>query len=187
MQMITPWTAADAGTPHDLRVPKPTHSTEPRRVHVTLFFGKKKSASNAILPKKPRSFSLTSVLDEGSLYWENTKTGKQVMLLSSHESVHTEILTTVVAAYYTSKYSDLQSLSPSGENVLTMRVIQWLKPHFFFTNYTTTPLIRTLVMRTANYPERFGPLSKFMENSTKLSYLEINCYRIKYNTVLWLP
>ena len=30
------------------------------------------------------------------------------------------------------------------------------------------------------------PFGKFVENSTKLSYLEITLYRIKYSTVLWL-
>jgi hypothetical protein len=36
-------------------------------------------------------------------------------------------------------------------------------------NYGITPLIRTLVIRTANYPDRFGPSGKFDENSTKLA------------------
>jgi len=47
-----------------------------------------------------------------------------------------------------------------------------------------TPLIRTLVIRTlviriANYPERLGPSSTFVENSTKLTSLEITGYRIE--------
>ena len=52
--------------------------------------------------------------------------------------------------------------------------------------YSRTPLIRTLVIRIANYPDRLGPLGKFVENSTKLTCLEITGYRIKYSTVLWL-
>ena len=47
--------------------------------------------------------------------------------------------------------------------------------------YSRTPLIRI-----ANYPDRLGPSGKCIENSTKLTYLEITCYQIKYSTVLWL-
>ena len=47
--------------------------------------------------------------------------------------------------------------------------------------YGITPLIRT-----ANYPDWFGTSGKFVENSTKLTCLEITGYRIKYGTVLWL-
>ena len=50
-------------------------------------------------------------------------------------------------------------------------------------NYSRTPLIRTLVIRIANNPDRLGSSSKFVENSTKLTCLEITGYRIKYNTV----
>jgi len=49
-----------------------------------------------------------------------------------------------------------------------------------------TPLIRTLVIRVPNYPDRLGPLGKFVEISTKLTCLEITAYRMKYSTVLWL-
>jgi hypothetical protein len=38
----------------------------------------------------------------------------------------------------------------------------------------------------ANYQDRLGPAGKFVENSTKLTYLEITVYRINYRTVLWL-
>ena len=38
----------------------------------------------------------------------------------------------------------------------------------------------------AGYPDRLGPSGKFVENSTKLTCLEITGYRIKYSTVLWL-
>jgi hypothetical protein len=49
-----------------------------------------------------------------------------------------------------------------------------------------TPLIRTLVIRIANYPNRLGPSGKFVENSTKVTCLETTGYRVKYITVLWL-
>ena len=38
----------------------------------------------------------------------------------------------------------------------------------------------------AGYPDRLGPLGKSVDNSTKLTCLEITGYRIKYSTVLWL-
>jgi len=38
----------------------------------------------------------------------------------------------------------------------------------------------------ACYPDRLGPSGKFLENSTKWTCLEIDGYRIKYSTVLWL-
>jgi hypothetical protein len=37
------------------------------------------------------------------------------------------------------------------------------------TKYSRTPIIRKLVIRTANYPERLGPSGKFVENYTKLA------------------
>jgi hypothetical protein len=38
----------------------------------------------------------------------------------------------------------------------------------------------------AGYPDRLGPSGKFVENSTKLTCLEITGYRIKYKILLWL-
>jgi hypothetical protein len=52
--------------------------------------------------------------------------------------------------------------------------------------YGGTPIIRKLVIRTANYPDRLGSSGKFVENSTKLTCLEITGYRTKYSAVLWL-
>ena len=49
-----------------------------------------------------------------------------------------------------------------------------------------TPLIRTLVIRIANYPDRLCNSRKFVENSTKLTSLEVTGYQIKYSIVLWL-
>jgi hypothetical protein len=52
--------------------------------------------------------------------------------------------------------------------------------------YSITPLIGTLVIRITCYPDRLGPSSKFVDNSTKLICLEITGDRIKCRTVLWL-
>ena len=49
--------------------------------------------------------------------------------------------------------------------------------------YSRTPLIRKLVIRIANCPDRLGPSDKFVENSTKLTCFEITGYRIKYSSV----
>jgi len=40
--------------------------------------------------------------------------------------------------------------------------------------------------RDAGHPYRLGPSNKFVENSTKLTCLEITLCRIKYSAVLWL-
>jgi hypothetical protein len=40
---------------------------------------------------------------------------------------------------------------------------------------------KTSLIQTANYPDRLGPSSKVVENSTKLTCLEITGYRIKYS------
>jgi hypothetical protein len=45
--------------------------------------------------------------------------------------------------------------------------------------YGRTPIIRTLVIRIANYPLRFSPSGKSVEDSVKLTCLEIAGYRIK--------
>jgi len=68
--------------------------------------------------------------------------------------------------------------------VLTLLVVIAL--FFKFYMYGKTPLIRTLVIRIVDYPNRLGPSGKFFVKSTKLSFLEITGYRIKYSTVLWL-
>jgi hypothetical protein len=53
-------------------------------------------------------------------------------------------------------------------------------------NYSRNSLIRKLAIQIANYPDRLGISSKFIENSTKLICLEITGYRIKYSILLWL-
>jgi len=52
--------------------------------------------------------------------------------------------------------------------------------------YNRTPLIRKLVIRTANYPYQLGSSGKSVENSTQLTCLEITGYQMKYSTVLRL-
>ena len=52
--------------------------------------------------------------------------------------------------------------------------------------YSWTSLIWTLFIRIVNFPGRLGLSGKSVENSTKLTYLEITVHRIKYSTVLWL-
>jgi len=48
-----------------------------------------------------------------------------------------------------------------------------LKYHDLDWEYSRTTLIRTLVVRIASYPDRLGPLGKFVENCTKLTFQEI--------------
>jgi hypothetical protein len=58
---------------------------------------------------------------------------------------------------------------------------------YYYHDYNSrTPLIRMLVIRVSSYPNRLCPSGKFVQNSTKLTCLEITGYRIKYSTVLWL-
>ena len=47
-----------------------------------------------------------------------------------------------------------------------------------FTYYSRTSLIRTLVIRISDYPDRLGPSGKSVQNSTKLTCLETAGYRI---------
>ena len=52
-----------------------------------------------------------------------------------------------------------------------------------FSYYSRIPLIRTMVIRIKNYPDRFGPSGKFVENCTEQSRLKVTGFRIKYCTV----
>jgi hypothetical protein len=52
--------------------------------------------------------------------------------------------------------------------------------------YSRTSLIRKLVIRMANYPDRLGLSGKVVENSTKLTCLEITGYQIRYSIFVWL-
>jgi hypothetical protein len=50
--------------------------------------------------------------------------------------------------------------------------------------YSRTPLVRMLVIRIANYPDWLGPSSKFVENSKKVTCLEITVYRTKHSSII---
>jgi len=50
--------------------------------------------------------------------------------------------------------------------------------------YSRTPFIWKKVIRIVDY--WLGPSVEFVENSTKLTFLEITGYRIKFSTLLWL-
>jgi hypothetical protein len=52
--------------------------------------------------------------------------------------------------------------------------------------YSRIPLIRTLVIRIADHLDRLGPSSKFVEDCTKLIWVEVTSYGIKYSVELWL-
>ena len=52
--------------------------------------------------------------------------------------------------------------------------------------YSRSPLIRKMVIRISNNPDRLGNSCKLVQNSTKLTCLEITGNQIKYSTVLWL-
>ena len=54
----------------------------------------------------------------------------------------------------------------------------------YLAQHSRTPLLQTLVIRIANYPNRLFPSGKFVENSTKLYCFEIIGYQIKCSTVL---
>jgi len=56
----------------------------------------------------------------------------------------------------------------------------------FFFRYSRTPLIQRMVIQIANCLDWLGPSDKFVETSTKPTFLEITSCRIKYSTVLWL-
>jgi hypothetical protein len=44
----------------------------------------------------------------------------------------------------------------------------------------------SIVQSNSTYPDQLGSLGKFVENSAKLTCLEISGYQIMYNTVLYL-
>jgi len=100
---------------------------------------------------------------------------------------------TLVASHSVTVYK-LQSLGfisstrncfPYSElSLIIVRSLNKIYPHVNGVN--RIPLIRTLVIWNSNYPDRLGPSGKFVENSTKLTFLEITGYRIKYSPLLWL-
>jgi hypothetical protein len=63
---------------------------------------------------------------------------------------------------------------------------KWLEVKFvlYVCIYSKTPLFLILVIGIAIYLDRLDPSGKFVENSTKLTCLEVTSYQIKYSTVL---
>ena len=100
--------------------------------------------------------------------------------LSEHcPTVYTEVVQVISSSqifsfFYTFMSSVLAKCSDS--RIFLALVILIL----FGEKYSRTPLIRTLKIRIANFPNRFGPSGKFIENSTQLTCFKITCNRIKY-------
>ena len=65
-----------------------------------------------------------------------------------------------------------------------MLTLHWLIIFKFQIKYSKTPIIRNLVIRNSDYPDRLESWGKYVENSTKLTCLEITGYRIKYSSVM---
>jgi hypothetical protein len=89
--------------------------------------------------------------------------------------------------YCRSKYCSQQSVRrQTGVDVWGRRVLPpWTaEPKRRQNKNSRILLIRVLVIRITNYPERLGPCDKFV-NSTKLICLEINGYWLKYVIMLW--
>jgi hypothetical protein len=55
-------------------------------------------------------------------------------------------------------------------------------------DFSRTPLIRTLIIRIANYSDRLGLSGKFASNSTKRNWKlpVIGSSKVQYSTLLWL-
>ena len=72
------------------------------------------------------------------------------------------------------------SYAPGNQHA-DMFMVSSADEHTSSSHCTGTPLYQD-----AGSPDRIGPSGKSVENSTKLTCLEITGYRIKYSTVLWL-
>ena len=81
-----------------------------------------------------------------------------------------------------------ENVYQQNQNVFVCLFNDCLEDELCYSNvkYSTTLLIRTLVIRVADYPVRLGPSGKFVDNSTKPTGLAITVYQIKYSTVLGL-
>jgi hypothetical protein len=86
--------------------------------------------------------------------------------------------------------TDLVSITASikntvepGYNDIALCNTSYITSDFCGTNYSITPIIRMLVVRVTNYPDRLGPLGNFVENCAKLISLKITGYWIQYSTV----
>jgi len=99
---------------------------------------------------------------------------------------------------YTQRCRDITN-SVSFIKILFCQFVQPVHPLSYFRNeilnsaqahlcslFLICLIIRTLVIRITNYPDRLDSSGKFVENSTELTCLEITGYRITYSTVLWL-
>ena len=113
--------------------------------------------------------------------------------------IHCFVTYTLVALSSSARtgYSALLAASPCAQAIVTwtcLLAISKLKCRVRYSSsfihakksHVSTPLIRTLVIRITNYPDRLGPSGKFVEKSTELTCPEITGYLIKYSTVLWL-
>jgi hypothetical protein len=78
-------------------------------------------------------------------------------------------------------YSSIHT-SPVQRAHLSTNIYTWWRKKI----YSRTLIIRSLVIRITNCPDRLDPTGKFVKHSTKLTCLEIAGYWIKYSTVLWL-
>ena len=96
------------------------------------------------------------------------------------------IFDTAVPFYQTTRRHIPEDSSPHSrrrENLKSLNPVC-----FIFQNTEELHLIRTLVIRKANYPDRLGPSGIFVENSKKLTCLEVIGYRIKYmNLTVSIP
>ena len=99
--------------------------------------------------------------------------------------------------YYLSSLHALQYHIKVIGDTMTLNILRSVLP-IYGCNITTlnstqpsqqgrkTLFIWTLVIRIVNHPDLLSPSGKFVENSTKPTWLEITSYWIKYSTVLWL-
>jgi len=70
-------------------------------------------------------------------------------------------------------------LEPSVTAEIFSYLVNMFRPFKPIITYGRTPLTRIV-----NYPDRLGPSGKFVDNSAKLTCLEITGHWIKYSTVL---
>jgi len=93
------------------------------------------------------------------------------------------IFDTAVPLYQTTRRHIPEDSSPPSRRCENLKSLNPVR--LIFRNTVHLHLSGRLVIRTANYPDRLGPSGKFVENSTKLTCLEITGYRIKCSRVLW--
>ena len=79
-----------------------------------------------------------------------------------------------------------QQVAQLHERLMMMMMMMMMMMTYYTLKYSRTPVIWTPVTQIANYPARLDSLGKSVENSTKLTCLEITGYLIKYSAILWL-